>query len=224
MIVLTAMIYALWGTDVIWPLRVLVVVFHEISHAAAALLTGGSVESISFSRNEGGVAWTRGGNGFVISTAGYLGSLLIGAGLFLAAVNTRADRGVAAGVGALLIAVSVIYIRDLFPFVFAALLGGAIIGMAWKLPAQLSDLSLRVIGFVSMLYVPWDIITDTIFPSPYRGPNMSDAERIATQTGLTEGIVGILWLIIALAVIFATLRIALRHPSNIVLRARPDSR
>ncbi len=175
LIVLTAVIYLLWNTDVIWPLRVLVVVFHELSHAAAALLTGGGVESISFSRNEGGVAWTRGGNRFVISTAGYLGSLLVGAGLFLAAVNTRADRGIAAGLGALLILTSLIYIRDLFPFAFAVLLGAVIIAAAWKLPAQISDLTLRVIGLVSMLYVPWDILSDTVLPSSYEGEYLNDA-------------------------------------------------
>lgn len=206
-----------------WPLRVLVVVFHELSHAAAALLTGGMVESISFNKNEGGVAWTRGGSGFWISTAGYLGSLAIGAGLFLTAVTTRADRMVAAGVGAVLILTSLLYIRDLFPFAFAVLLGGAIIGMAWKLPAQVSDLTLRVIGLVSMLYVPWDIISDTILPSPNRGQSISDAARLAAQLSLTEWIVGVIWLIIALVVITATLRVALRQPSNISIGRGPDS-
>lgn len=215
---LTALIYVLWDTDVIWPLRVLVVVFHEVSHAVAALLTGGSVESVSFTRAEGGVAWSRGGNMFWIATAGYLGSLLVGAGLFLVAVKTGADRVKAAALGAVLILTSVLYIRDMFPFVFAMLLGGAIILMAWKLPAQVSDLSLRVIGLVSMLYVPWDIGSDTIFSNSSRGSRMSDAQRIAAQTGLTEAIVGVLWLIIALVVIFATLWVALRQPSNIALR------
>ena len=223
LIALTAVIYALWDTDVMWPLRLLVVVFHEMSHAGAAILTGGSVESISFTGNEGGVAWTRGGNRFWVVTAGYLGSLVIGAGLFLTAVTTRADQGVAVVVGGLLILTSLLYIRDPFPFIFAMLLGSAIIGMAWKLPAQVSDLTLRVIGLVSMLYVPWHLVRTIIFASPFRGAIPSDAERIAIQLGLTEWIVGVIWLIISLVVIVATLRVALRQPSNISFGHDPDS-
>lgn len=215
---LTALIYALWNTDIIWPLRILVVLFHEISHGAAAILTGGSVENISFTRNEGGVAWTRGGNRFFVSTAGYLGSLLIGVGLFWAAVSTRADKSIAAGMGIFLILISVLYIRDLFPFMFSVILGGLMIVMAAKLPAQVSDLALRVIGLVSMLYAPWDIMVDTVLPSPVQSFRMNDAERIAAQTGLTEGIVGVIWFAISLGVIFFTLRATLRHPSNIALR------
>lgn len=221
---LTALIYALWGTNIIWPLRILVVLFHEMSHAAAALLTGGGVESISFGTNEGGIAWTRGGNRFLVSTAGYLGSLIIGAGLFVAAISMRADRSIAAGLGTLLILTSVIYIRDLFPFAFAVGLGLLMIGVAWKLPAQISDLILRVFGLVSMLYIPWDILVDTVLPSTFQGQHLNDAQRIAAQTGLSEGIVGVIWFAIAIGVIFATLRRALRYPSNIVLRANPDTR
>jgi len=221
---LTALIYVLWETNIIWPLRVLVVVFHEFAHGFAAVLTGGSVESITFSKNEGGLAWTRGGNMFWIASAGYLGSLLIGAALFLAAVLTRADRAVAAGVGFILIAICLLYVRDIFPFLFSMIFGGAIILTSWKLPEQVSDLVLRVIGLVSMLYVPWDIVSDTITPNPYRGSTMSDAERIAQQVGLTEGIVGVVWLLIALLLIFGVMRIALRNSSNLILAKASDSR
>ena len=72
----------LWNTFVAYPFRVFVVFLHEISHGLAAVLTGGALESIGLSVNEGGVAVTRGGSRFLILTAGYLGSLLFGA-LFL---------------------------------------------------------------------------------------------------------------------------------------------
>lgn len=224
MIALTALIYALWNTNVIWPLRVLVVLFHELSHAGMALATGGEVVSVTFHQNEGGLAVTRGGNGFWISTAGYLGSLIIGAALFLAAVLSRADRAVAAGVGAVMIFAALFYMRDLFAVGFTVLIGAVLIVVAWWLHAQVSDLILRVIGLASMLYVPWDIATDTIIPRRFGSDVMSDAASIAGRTGLTEGIVGSVWFILSLIVIFATLRIALQRPSNITFGPQPDSR
>ncbi len=151
-------------------------------------------------------------------------SLIVISCLFAAATILTADRAIAAGLGAVLILTGLIYIRDLFPFFFAMLIGAVMIGTAWKLPAQVSDLYLRVIGLVSMLYVPWDILDDTVLPSSYVGEYLNDAQNIAAQTGLTEGIVGVIWFIISLVVVFATLRVALRQPSNIVLRVSPDTR
>jgi hypothetical protein len=224
LIVLTGLIYALWNTDVIWPLRVLVVLFHELSHAGMALLTGGEVVEITFHKNEGGTAWTRGGNGFGISTAGYLGSLVIGAALLLAAVLTTADRVVAALIGIVMILAGVFYIRDMFALAFTAIVGGGLVAVAWWLQAQASDLILRVIGLASMLYVPWDIVVDTIIPRQRMGSFSSDAAAIAGRIGATEGIVGTVSFVISLIVVFATLRVALRRPSNISFWTPTDSR
>jgi len=127
---LTTVIFVLWDTDLIWPFRVLVVLFHEISHGAAAFLTGGALVELTFHGNEGGLAWTRGGNRFVVASAGYLGSLVIGAGLFLAAIRGGMDRGVAGGLGVVLILVTLFYVRDLFPFIFTTVIGLALIGCA----------------------------------------------------------------------------------------------
>ena len=36
-------VYCLWNTSLVYPLKILVVFFHEISHGVAAVLTGGSI-------------------------------------------------------------------------------------------------------------------------------------------------------------------------------------
>ena len=73
----------LWGTFVVYPFRLFVVFLHEISHGLAAVATGGRIVSIGLSVDEGGVCLTRGGWPFLILNAGYLGSLLWGAGFLL---------------------------------------------------------------------------------------------------------------------------------------------
>ena len=115
---LTALVFALWQTPVVVPLKILIVFLHELSHAIAAWLTGGSVEQISLSSDQGGFAITRGGSRFAILSAGYLGSLLLGAALLLLALRSTADRAVTALLGAVILAVTALYIRDLFAAVF----------------------------------------------------------------------------------------------------------
>jgi len=74
---LITLIFALWQTPLVTPLKILVVYLHELSHGIAAIVTGGEIVKISISPDIGGVIWTRGGSRFLVLSAGYLGSLLI---------------------------------------------------------------------------------------------------------------------------------------------------
>ncbi|KAG8532337.1 uncharacterized protein KY384_003978 [Bacidia gigantensis] len=67
--------YVRW---VLWPFKMLVIAFHEFSHAITSCCTGGRVESISLDPHEGGVTHMRGGISAITLPAGYLGSSLIG--------------------------------------------------------------------------------------------------------------------------------------------------
>ena len=222
LLVLAALLLTFWNTDVVWPLRVMIVLFHELSHAAVALLTGGEVVELTINRREGGLVTFRGGHYIWTVMAGYLGSLLIGMFLFLMGVRSRFDRAVTVALGGLILLTTVFFVREAFAVVFMVITGLVLIGVGWKLPAEVSDLFLRVIGLVSMLYVPWDIAQDTVFTANRASLMASDAQAIAYQLGLTEKTVGVLWVIVALCVTVLTLRIALGSPSNIGFRAPQD--
>ena len=49
LILITVIVFMLWGTPVVYPLKILVVFMHELSHGLAAVFTGGSIEAISLS-------------------------------------------------------------------------------------------------------------------------------------------------------------------------------
>lgn len=221
MLALTLLVYALWTTPVIYPLRILVVFLHELSHGLAALVTGGSVVSLTLSPDEGGLATTRGGIRFVIVSAGYLGSLLLGVALFLIALRTHLDRVAVAALGLCLLLIAALYIRDGFPLLFCILAGSVLLLIARYLPISANDLVLRIVGLASMFYVPNDIISDTIT----RSHLASDARILAEEFGGATILWGGLWLAISLAVIALTLRFGLGSTSsNIRLRdpaARP---
>ncbi len=213
LLALIAVVFALWHTPVVLPLKILVVFLHELSHALAALLTGGSVEQISVSAEQGGFASTRGGNRFAILSAGYLGSLLIGAALLILALRSTADRLITATLGAVMLVVTLLYIRDLFALLFCATGGLALLSIARFLGHAVSDMALRVIGLSSLIYVPYDIFDDTIA----RSNLPSDAHMLAHEFGGATVFWGALWLFLSAGVLYWCLRRVLGQSTNLPL-------
>ncbi len=211
LILVTALVFALWSTPVVLPLKILVVFLHELSHGLAAVLTGGTIVDISLSARQGGHAVTRGGNVFVILSAGYVGSLLIGVALLVAALRTDADRIVMGVFGGIMLAVTAFFIRDLFAVIFCGVTGAAMVAVARYLDRTVSDMLLRIIGLTSMIYVPYDIFDDTIARSGLR----SDAYMLAERFGGTTEFWGGLWLVLSFAVIALCLLYGIGRSSNL---------
>ena len=214
LLALTGIVVALWSTPVVIPLKILVVFFHELAHGVAAVLTGGGIVSITLSTDQGGVATTLGGNRFMILSAGYVGSLLFGASLLLAGLKSRADKVIVAALGIAMLVITALYLRGLFPMSFGAATGLFLLAMARFLPGQANDLTLRIIGLTSMIYVPLDIFSDTIARSHLR----SDAFMLGEYLGGSAAFWGVLWLIVSLAVIGACLRYGLGQSSNMTFK------
>ncbi|MBX3095346.1 MAG: M50 family metallopeptidase [Fimbriimonadaceae bacterium] len=87
-----AVTFAIWAFPILrplgLPLEFLNTLFHELCHAFATVLTGGGVAVIYVFADGGGVTQTYGGFGPAISSAGYVGTALIGSGL-VAGSRTR---------------------------------------------------------------------------------------------------------------------------------------
>jgi hypothetical protein len=200
-------VYVFWNTPVVYPLKIFVVFLHEISHGLAAVATGGSIERIELSANQGGVCWTRGGSRFITASAGYLGSVAWGALLLVAGARTRFDRALTALVGLFVGAVTLLYVRSLFGFVYGLVAGAVLVAVALKLPEHASDALLRVIGCVSCLYAVWDIASDVLL----RDVPGSDAHAMAAITYLPAAFWGVLWIGVALAVTALALFVTARR-------------
>ncbi|MCX7565218.1 M50 family metallopeptidase [Sulfitobacter sp. F26169L] len=212
----TLLVFALWQTPAVAPLKILIVFLHELSHALAAWLTGGSVEQISISAAQGGFAVTRGGNRFAILSAGYLGSLLIGAALLMLALRSQADRLVTGVLGGVMIVVTVLYVRDVFTALFCVAAGGGLLGISRFLGHGANDMVLRVIGLTSLIYVPYDIFDDTIA----RSALPSDARMLAAEFGGATLMWGGLWLLVAGAFLVWCMRHILGKSSNLKSTSR----
>lgn len=190
-------IWTLWDTVIIFPLKIFVVLLHEVSHGAAAVATGGTVERILLDVHQGGAAYTRGGNGFIILSAGYLGSLLWGALFILLAFNRRLKpRWILAVVGASVLLLTLFLVRSLFGFVFGILFAAGLMAGARYLSQGVNRALLLGLGLTSALYAVLDIKSDIL-----DRPNLSsDAAMLAEMTGVPTAVWGFLWIGIALLV------------------------
>ncbi len=200
--VLVIVVVGLWQTPILMPLKLLIVFFHESSHALMTVLTGGKVEKMVIDSAQGGYVLSRGGNRFLILSAGYLGSLLWGVSIYLSALYSRRDSLIMGILGTVVIVIAILFVRSWFAFIFSMAVGVGMLLLAAQADHAANDLLLRVIGIVSMLYVPLDIYSDTLA----RSGLSSDARMLAETYGGATILWGGLWLLISLVVIFWVVR------------------
>jgi hypothetical protein len=194
-----AVLWLLWPTVWIYPLKIFVVFLHELSHAIAGVATGGTVQRITLDPYQGGATYVHGGNAFVMLSSGYLGSLVFGLGLLFAArAKASLARTVALSLGALLLGATILFVRNGFGFVFGLLFGIALIVAARKLPPGGVVVLLTALGLTSALYALLDIRDDIIA----RPELKSDANMLADLTGIHTLAWGFLWAALALTACF----------------------
>ena len=193
-----------WEAWPVYPVKILTVFFHELSHGLAAVLPGGYIERIVINADQSGVCWTLGGNRLLVLSAGYLGSLLWGSAIFISASRTRFDREIVQGLGALLIIVTLVFIRNLAGIGFGLGFGIAMLAFANQFGEVVCDQFLRYLGMTSSFYVILDIKGDLI-DHAIAG---SDASKMGEMLGgLPSWLVGGVWFIIALVISYKALTI-----------------
>ncbi|MCE9636486.1 MAG: M50 family metallopeptidase [Planctomycetes bacterium] len=186
----------LWRTPVVYPLRLFVVLLHEMSHAIATLLTGGRIIELQITGNEAGHCVTLGGIDFLVVSSGYLGSLVFGATLLLVATRTRASGYVAALLGVL---VAMMAYRFMPGWTFGkgfAMFTGFVLAALALVPPVAAEVALRIIGVTSCLYVFLDIKNDVLD----RDHPMSDAAALERITGVGAFWWGLLWIGVSVVV------------------------
>ncbi|MCX7066742.1 MAG: M50 family metallopeptidase [Methylococcales bacterium] len=208
LIFLLGLIIIGWEYPILYPLKLLVVFFHESSHAIATLLTGGMVKELVINQDQGGHVISQGGNRFIILSAGYIGSLLWGVIIYMASVKSHYDKEIMAVLGISILIITLVLSRSIFSWLFGLLSGGAMLLMARYLAEKYNDFALRLIGLTSMMYAPLDIYSDTISRSYLQ----SDAYLLAEYTGGTTLLWGSIWIIISIVVIFYCLKWVLNKP------------
>ena len=196
-VVYFSVLWTLWDTALVYPLKIFVVLLHELSHAIAIWTTGGVVDRIVLDPRQGGETWGGGGSAFLALSAGYLGSLLWGTALVGAAQWKKLNAGgLTAVVGAMVLALTALYVRSRFGIVFCVLFGLSLLVAGRRLSDLWNRRLILVLGMTSCLYAVLDIKSDVID----RPGALSDAAMLAEVTGIPTLFWGVLWIGIALGV------------------------
>jgi hypothetical protein len=183
-----------WDWAFIYPIKVFVVLLHEVGHGLAAVLTGGEIARIEISSNLGGVCWSRGGSMLAVLPAGYLGSMAFGGLILIGAAKTRHDQAISIAIGVIVGVITLLYVRNLFGIAFGLVFALAMIAAGKLLSEKVNDLLLRFIGMTSSLYAIIDIKEDLIS----RTVNGSDAFQMSKTFGLPPVFWGVLWIVVAI--------------------------
>lgn len=196
-------VWFLWGTPVAYPLKLFVVLLHEISHGLVAVATGGEIRSLAITAREGGVCRCPGGSAFLTLSAGYLGSLAWG-GLMVWGARALGRRApwLTAAIGALVLGLALLYVRAGFALVFALLFGAGLLLAAGRLGSEGNRWLLTVLGLTSCLYAVLDMKSDILD----RPGLPSDAAMLGELTGVPTVVWGVLWIGAALAFCWALFR------------------
>lgn len=189
-------LWFLWDTPVVYPLKIFVVLLHELSHAGASLATGGSIQRIELDPYQGGACYCPGGNAFLVLSAGYLGSLAWGGAMFAAARarRVRTDR-VNTGIAVVVVLATLLYVRSPFGIGFGLLFGLVLLWVAQRAGNGVNRGILLTLGLTSSLYAILDIKSDVLDRPGLR----SDAAMLAEITGVPTVVWGVLWITVAIA-------------------------
>ena len=188
-------LWFLWDTPAVYPLKIFVVLLHEVSHGLMAVATGGTIQEIVITPDQGGACVCPGGSPFLTLSAGYLGSLAWGALLLaLAMRGGRWARFGLGGVGVMVLVVGALFMRTGFSLAFAALFSAALLAGARYLPDYGARTVLTALGLTSALYAILDIKSDILDRPHLR----SDARMLAELTHVPTIVWGVLWIVIAI--------------------------
>lgn len=218
-------VITLWWTPLLFPFRIFTTTVHESSHAVAAVATGGEVVCFKVETSGAGLTCTRGGWGFLVSSAGYLGSTLLGGLMLIWAKNEKGRRrllyALTVGLGLVLVffvlnvfsLFSVGVQRDL-PTLLLVGLVTAIFGLvAYKGPDLLVSFFVFVTALLSTLYAVFDLITLVMINSnPLGGHN--DAKNLQAYTGIPAIVWAVLWSALAAFILWQTFRLIIRRGSG----------
>lgn len=145
-IALYALPYLIPGAAIVArPLVLLSTLAHEMGHAIAALLLGGTVESVNVWADASGVAAHRGSYGAfaqaAIAAAGPLGAPLAAGLAFLCARRPATAHAALAIAALILLLVLMFWVRNLFGWVFVGALVTALGLLAWRGSARVAQIT-----------------------------------------------------------------------------------
>ena len=187
-----------WNTFLIYPIKLFVVLIHEMSHGLVAVFTGGRIVEISLNEYLGGLTTTEGGNTFLVASAGYLGSVLVGSLLFYSSFDKKVSVWFTTGLAILLLIFAANFIVGSLGQIVAVASAIILVISPRYFNHLVNQIILQSMGLLSAIYVLIDIKEDLI-----SGPNyQTDTAILESISSIPSTFFALLWLIISGVVIY----------------------
>lgn len=210
-------LFSFWDHHLVSYLKDFIVFIHEIGHAIAALLTGGSVHAIELHGNESGetIAIPSSGKGafiFVVS-AGYLGSCLIGGFLLNRGFSGKMVRPTLISFGAILLLMTISYSKPGNLAQYTGILWGLGFVLLGLFNLRLNQFVLVFIGTSITLYSLYDLLDFTgniaytdagIMATWITGAN--PAHGVPKSVIVLGYLIALLWSFFSLSIIFVSVK------------------
>jgi hypothetical protein len=192
----------------VYPFQLFNTFVHELSHGLAAIVTGGSFRNFEVYSDGSGVAQSAGGVRWIISSAGYLGSALVGGALILITASGVSPRRVLLGLGIGLAIACVLFVRNFFGIASGLVIAGAIVAAGLRLEARWASwllLFLAVQTALNALDSLWGLVRLSTF---HQSGQPTDAGNMAAATGVPAFVWAIVWSGLAILILWQAVRMA----------------
>jgi len=189
-----------------YPFRLFFTMIHEMGHVFAVRLTGGEVVGFEIDRNGSGVAYFRGGEGLVITPAGYLGMAIFSATLIMLSGFPEIARLSLGTVAAMFMVLMIFYGYSSCLTVSVGLIFGAgLMWVAWMAPAFWSIFVLNMLAILGGLTSLDDLrhLRRGVRYQAWLGRD--DASRMAQRVGCSPMFWATVWFLFSMLIIGAAL-------------------
>jgi len=172
------------GRKIIYPFALFATWAHEMGHGIGGLITGNDFVDLELYRSLGGVARIAGADGIgqvIVSSLGLIGPALLGAVVMILGSRVRTAPYVLSGLAIIVIASTLIWVRNLFGFV-AMLAIGAVLALAARFGNATFRIVLAQLLAVQLALAAWST-RDYLFIKGFErdGFQASDTQRIAEE-------------------------------------------
>ncbi len=230
LVIATLLTFALWfipyADYLVYPVRLFVTFIHESSHALVALLTGGSVQSLTIAADGSGVVYSAASgwlSGMLTSSAGYLGTTVFGVFLLLLIRRSVSPHYILMGTGVMVALVTIVFgvISPAFHIftlnvafssviftVFSGVLMSAGLFALGKFGSfKVANFAVAFLAIQCLLNSLSDLKTVFFVNSPFAGSSIqNDASNMAAATGIP----GLFWVIIWIAISVVVISLGIR--------------
>jgi hypothetical protein len=195
------------------PLIYLNVHIHELCHALAAVLTGGSVQHIVVFAAGNGVTPVSGGSLLIVAMAGYLGATAVGGAIILYSRTENSARLALKVVAGLLAFSLFVWVRGDIVGVISGVFWVAILWLAaTRLKGDQLLFAAQFVGIQQCLNSIQSVLT--LYKLSVIGETQSDAGILGDATGTSPIFWSVLWCGFSAVIIFASLRRVWRPESR----------